>query len=1080
MKTFKRVLSFWLGLILSLNLLHAQQSDFSDIHVSLESPAKVKAMLEALTLVEPVPFAKLPRNRFNQVVSAGFHSMQNPSWPPLPNNFYSLSVWPLGDGVYVLDDRQVDYAAIQEAELEAAATLNFGGTQMRMMSSSLSSYAYGNPVYLTNLVVTTGPMTASFDIAGGTNAVPYDIVMATNLLTPTSSWNWLGIGYTSNRYSFTSQPSNTAFYRLAKPSTTMTVGWGGDIYAQCDVPFGTNNILMVSGGYGYSLGLLTSGTVVGWGNSSTAGWVPTNLVGNVAMIASAWNHNVALLTNGTVTAWGYNGGGLGWFLTDVPASLTNATVIAAQGLHSLALRKDGTVVAWGYNASGQTNVPAGLTNVTAIAAGGKHSLAVSNGFVVAWGDNTFGQRNVPASLSNVWDVAASDCHSLALKTDGTVVAWGDSAYGEINVPAGLSNVVAIAAGGSFTINDAYMGMALPYSLALKKDGTVVFWGAGAVVRPVQGMSNVIGIGGGLFHGLAIRTGPPTPEVTLEPVDQYKVAGDSVSFTAKGQGLYGVTYQWQTNGVNFTGATNATLTLTNVQAAQQGSYRVIVNDNGGYGSIASFNASLTLVTPPVFIYQSQPTNIVTIYGKHLFFSGTAIAPGTTNGFPISYHWQFNGTNIAGITANAYDYIVNDNSSGSNSLVAQNAAGSASISWQVTVTNAINVTNDLLLIYNTNSQDSTTILNYYLAHRPNVSGANVLGIGYTNPVAPGYYEAITPANLTSQILNPVNSWLTNNPTKRPQYVILFMDLPGRVCLNTARPVSPAGYGALPASSSVSVNFRNISPDWQPYVTHLNMGMTNTVNRTNDCIAYINKLATIGVPISSNNPVLSASVGGYGNTNFVLDNVRFGIACTNGCENYSNSPAISAATNALLSAGVPSSNIQFYDGVVVSNAFIGSSTNSYTTTIHDGVTTTVTNNHLLFHATNANNVAGYVSWGTHGTIAAVETVNGAISWQGNSGWYLMQTIESYNGEQVWLTGAQGTFTYWFCSSAFGGTSYSNTPIGAVTTVDEPNLSGKNDSSIYFGRWVGGKNFGVCAWESVGSGGLLFQATGDPLIVQ
>lgn len=40
--------------------------------------------------------------------------------------------------------------------------------------------------------------------------------------------------------------------------------------------------------------------------------------------------------------------------------------------------------------------------------------------------------------------------------------------------------------------------------------------------------------------------------------------------------------------------------------------------------------------------------------------------------------------------------------------------------------VDVTKDLLLIYNTNSPDSVNVLNYYLQHRPMVSGANVLGI------------------------------------------------------------------------------------------------------------------------------------------------------------------------------------------------------------------------------------------------------------------------------------------------------------------------------------------------------------------
>ena len=1065
---FRTALYLALICIFATHLLLAQPSAVSAHQDALDQASDLQVMLEALATVEPVTFDSQPKNRRGQVMSVSFMSMQHPEWPPLPGNFYGLDVWPLGEGHFVLDDRKVDYAALEAAaRLEEAASLNYT-PQLRMMSSSLASYAYGNPVYLTNLVVTSSSgLTAAFDIAGGTNNVPYDIQTTTNLLTP---WNWLGIGYTSNRYTFSSQPMDAAFYRLAKPSKTMTVGWGGNAYGQCDVWPGLTNVLQVAGGYSFSLALLNDGTVTAWGYNGTSAslLVPTNLAG-VSMIASGWNHNVALLTNGTVRVWGDNF----WGQLNLPAGLTNAVVVSAQAVHSLALLTNGKVVAWGYDSGfGEANVPAALTNVTAIAAGTWHNLAVSNGFVVTWGYNFQGQCNVPAGLSNVVDVAASFSHSVALKRDGTVVCWGGNGDGEIVVPTGLSNVVAIAAGGYIGSAGSPSGS---FTLAVKSDGSLVVWGSKSVSAVLNGVNHVIGVGAGTFHALAIRTGPPTPVVTLEPVDQYQVAGGSVSFSVKGQGLYGVTYQWQTNGVNLTGATNTTLTLTNVQLAQQGSYRAVVTDNAGYGSIASSNANLNIITPPVFTYQSTPTNQVTIYGKRINYSGTATAPGMMNGFSISYGWQFNGTNLSGVTVNAYGFNLNDNNPGIYTLIASNAAGSASVSWQVTQTNFIDVTQDLLLIYNTNSADSTTCLNYYLAHRPNVTGANVLGIGYTNPTSPNYFETVTPSNLTSQILNPISNWLTNNPTKRPQYVILFMDLPSRV--NNSSISATNGYSFSGVGFSVSIQISSLAADWQPYVTHLNMGSTNIVNRTNDCIAYINKLASIGVPVSSNSPVLSASLGGYANTNYVLDGVRFAI--TNSLEYFAgNGGTVSNTIPTLLTAGVSSNAIYFRESLIVSNyqdppgTFISAH-------FFDGMLVTLTNYGTYRHLTNAANVAGYASWGVHGNISGRQTVDGTYKWSGNSGWYLINTLESHNGKLYTdLDAGQGCVSLWYSKTAFGGTNYANTPVGAVSTVDEPGLSGKNDNLKFFGLWANGKNFGVCAWDSKNSG--YFQAVGDPLIKQ
>src|ERR1022692_2279352 len=517
------VLTLTVGIFAVFTLmLRAQETATPD--QSIQSMTDLDVMLQALESVTPTPAASLP-------MSGTFWSAQHApgsrnEWPPLPGNMLGLPAWSLGDGVFLLDDTNVDYdeiAAENEAAAELAASLAPRTRMSMMMSSLASSYAYGNPVYLTNMAASfayDGSMTANFSIAGGTNFVPYDILTTTNLTIPVANWNWIGIGYTSNNYTFYEQPASLGFYILAKPSKTMTVGFGDDTVGQCDVPYGLTNALQVAGGGGQSLALKSDGTVVAWGaNYYGEGVAPTNLTG-VAMVSAGWYHNVALLTNGTVTAWGLDIPALGYYLTNVPPNLTNATVISAQALHTLALRSNGTVVAWGYNTSfGETNVPAGLTNVTAISAGYQFNLVVSNGYVIAWGDNTAGQCNVPAGLSNVVDVEAGTYHSLALLQNGTVVAWGDDLEGETDVPAGLSNVVAIAAGGDPDID-------APYSLALKSDGTVVAWGDNEAVDPVQGLSNVISIAAGADNALAVRTGPRTPVITLEPTDEYQVQGSN--------------------------------------------------------------------------------------------------------------------------------------------------------------------------------------------------------------------------------------------------------------------------------------------------------------------------------------------------------------------------------------------------------------------------------------------------------------------------------------------------------------------------------------------------------------------------
>ncbi len=100
--------------------------------------------------------------------------------------------------------------------------------------------------------------------------------------------------------------------------------------------------------------------------------------------------------------------------------------------------------------------------------------------------------------------------------------------------------------------------------------------------------------------------------------------------------------------------------------------------------------------------------------------------------------------------------------------------------------------------------------------------------------------------------------------------------------------------------------------------------------------------------------------------------------------------------------------------------------------------------------------------------------VHFSGNSQWYIIETVESLNGQRC--ESGQGNFLKWFSSNAFGGQSFSNTPIGAVTHVEEPGLLGVGDGSRYFGLWVQNKNFAICAWNSVNT--LYFQAVGDPFV--
>ncbi|MGI8964660.1 MAG: hypothetical protein ACR2H1_01075, partial [Limisphaerales bacterium] len=59
---------------------------------------------------------------------------------------------------------------------------------------------------------------------------------------------------------------------------------------------------------------------------------------------------------------------------------------------------------------------------------------------------------------------------------------------------------------------------------------------------------------------------------------------------------------------------------------------------------------------------MPTNQVTPFATSQTLSVVVTSPFQTNGFPLSYQWRFNGTNIAYATTASYTFIANSNTLG----------------------------------------------------------------------------------------------------------------------------------------------------------------------------------------------------------------------------------------------------------------------------------------------------------------------------------------------------------------------------------------------------------------------------------
>ncbi len=167
------------------------------------------------------------------------------------------------------------------------------------------------------------------------------------------------------------------------------------------------------------------------------------------------------------------------------------------------------------------------------------------------------------------------------------------------------------------------------------------------------MDNAAGSGQGIgIDNLAFSAGLATnlaPVITTEPLSQLVTVGLPASFTVAVSNLLSGAYQWYTNGAalvngnEFSGATSATLTINPASYSDAATYTVVISNL--YGSATSVPVTLTVNSAPVAPgFSVQPLSQTNYLG-----SNTVLFASTTGTLPITYQWQFDGTNILGATA-----------------------------------------------------------------------------------------------------------------------------------------------------------------------------------------------------------------------------------------------------------------------------------------------------------------------------------------------------------------------------------------------------------------------------------------------
>jgi hypothetical protein len=327
----------------------------------------------------------------------------------------------------------------------------------------------------------------------------------------------------------------------------------------------------------------------------------------------------------------------------------NVVAAAAGSAFSMYLTADGRLWAMGRNSDGQlgdgmpndTNLPVMVaSNVVAVAAGGNHSLYVTaDGNLWAMGRNTDGQlgdgtlnnTNLPVMVTNnVVAAAAGDSHSLYVTADGNLWAMGRNSFGQLgngtlnsaSLPVMVATNVAAAAAGAYH-SQFITADGRPWAMGGNTDGQLGDGPLNSTNQPVMEDGGDLAAaslakGPEASHSLAVAGAFP---VVNGLTNQTENSGQPLTFNpivTSGDGTYA--FQWQLNGANIAGATNATYSVASPAAGNAGTYTVIVTaTETGISTAASFLVAIGAGGPSI-TSQSLLSN-----GQfHLRFSGSSDA------------------------------------------------------------------------------------------------------------------------------------------------------------------------------------------------------------------------------------------------------------------------------------------------------------------------------------------------------------------------------------------------------------------------------------------------------------------------
>jgi hypothetical protein len=161
------------------------------------------------------------------------------------------------------------------------------------------------------------------------------------------------------------------------------------------------------------------------------------------------------------------------------------------------------------------------------------------------------------------------------------------------------------------------------------------------------VSNAAGSVTSAMATLTVNAAAVAPTITTQPANQSVTVGQTATFSVTATGTAPLSYQWQKNSANISGATAASYTTPATATGDSGAmFDVVVSNSAGgvTSTMATLAVNAAAVAPTI---TTQPANQTVTVGQTATFSVTA-----TGTAPLSYQWQKNSANIPGATSTSY--------------------------------------------------------------------------------------------------------------------------------------------------------------------------------------------------------------------------------------------------------------------------------------------------------------------------------------------------------------------------------------------------------------------------------------------